>query len=112
MNTFTFDEVFGMLRLWRESLLDRLRDPATRDAALKLKHQLDDAIGCLELCERHQIRPDASVVTLPESQTRSLSSEFRLVEDHESDHRDVWTEVMVDGIPARLLPGSLIIERG
>ncbi len=111
MKTVKFDVVVGMMRQWRESLLDRLRDPATREEALRLKLQLDDAIDCLELCERHQIRPDASVVVVPEPQTRSPSSELRLVEDHECDSREVWTEVMLDGLPVRPLPGSLIIER-
>ncbi len=112
MNAVKFEDVAGMLRQWRESLLDRLRDPATRDEAVRLKHQLDDAIGCLDLCERHQIRPEARVVAVPEPQTRSPSSEFRLVEDHESDCREVWTEAMLDGEPIRPLPGSLIIEPG
>jgi hypothetical protein len=112
MKTVKFDEITGILRQLRLSVLHGLRDPATRDEALELKRQLDDAIGCLELCERHQIRPDANVVTVPEPQTRSPSSEFRLVEDHQSDRREVWTEIMFDGEPVRPLPGSLIIERG
>ena len=58
MKPIKFDEVVAKLGPWRESLLDRLRDPATRDEALCLKRQLDEAIGCLRLCEQHQIRPD------------------------------------------------------
>ena len=111
MKTVKFNEVTGMLRTWRESLTDRLQDPATRDEALRLKRQLDDAIGCLELCEQHQIRPDVSVIALPEPRTMSPSSEFRVVEDQESDRRDDWIEVTLDDVPVRPLPGSLIIER-
>lgn len=111
MGTVKFDDVIAKLRRWRESLLGQLPDPATRDEVLKLKRQLDEAIGCLELCERHQIRPDACVIALPEPETLSPSTEFRLVEDHESDRREDWTEVTLDGVPVRPLPGSLILER-
>jgi hypothetical protein len=112
MKTVKFDEITGILRQLRLSVLHGLRDPATRDEALRLKLQLDDAIGCLELCERYHIRPDARVLAVPKPQTSSPSSEFRLVEDHESDRREVWTEVMFDGESIRPLPGSLLIERG
>jgi hypothetical protein len=111
MTTVGFDKVISHLRDWRQSALQRLRDPTTKDEALALKLQLDGAIGCLELCMRHRISPGSRVIVLPEADTRSPSAEFRLVEDHESDRREVWTEVMVDGAPVRPSPGSLIISQ-
>jgi hypothetical protein len=111
MRELRFDEVIASLRRWQESLAERLRDSATRDGAVQLKRQLDDAIECLELCERYQVRPNAKVIVLPETETRSPSSEFRLIEDHESDRSEHWTEVMLNGARVRPSPGSLIIER-
>jgi hypothetical protein len=80
--------------------------------ALSFKQELDLAIDCLKLCERYGISPKSTVSRLPEPITRTPSSEFRVIEDHELDDRSAWTEVTIDGEPLRPLPGALLIEPG
>lgn len=111
MRAIQFDAVLERLEEWRESLLDRLSDPALQAETLRVKLQIDDAIGCLRLCERYQITSGASVVQLPEPDTRTPSSEFRIIEDQESEKRECWNEVMIDGAPIRPAPGTLLVER-
>ena len=108
-----FSAVLPQLRRLREEALLQLRhatDPQTRAQALELKLQLDDAIGCLELCQQHGIRPNAQVLTLPALQTQTPSSEYRIIEDHESDDRTWWQELSVDDEPMRLHEGDMIVR--
>ncbi len=104
------EEVIEHLRLWREGVESQLRSPETHAAALKQKRQIDTAIGCLELCQRFQIRPTAKVTRLPDTQTQTPSSDFRLIEDHESDHKEDWVEVRINGERFYLYPDDLIIQ--
>jgi hypothetical protein len=78
---------------------------------LGLKLELDRAIALLELCERYALDPRGEITVLPEPLTRSPSSELRLMEDHESEDRTRWTEVVVDGRPVRPAPGDLLLAR-
>jgi hypothetical protein len=110
MRAIQFDGVLERLRQWRDNLVEQMGDPAPRSEDLRLKLQLDDAIACLRLCEKHQIRPDAMLVRLPEPQTRTPSSEYRVVEDQETDGREHWIEVMINGVPLRPAPGSVVVE--
>jgi len=110
MRAIQFSEVVERLRQWRDTALEQMKDPVSRSEALQLKLQLDGAIDCLRLCERYRIRPDARVVRLPEPQTKTPSSEYRIVEDQETDRREYWIEVTIDGAPLRPAPGSLLIE--
>ena len=100
--------VFSRLEEWRSQAVAELKG-GNRDA-LALKLELDHAIGCMQLCRKHGFAPDSRVLQLPDALTRSPSSSFRLVEDHESDDRQYWTEVVVDGEPVQPLPRSFIVE--
>lgn len=105
-----FDLVIAQLEQWRDDAKDELRAPITRENALELKRQLDVAVECLEFCQRYQIRPTAHVTVLPPTQTRTPSSEYRVMEDHESENREDWTEVEVDGRQFRPGEGDIILS--
>lgn len=79
-------------------------------SALALKLELDVAIRLIETCERHGVADPARVLALPAQRTRTPSSEFRVVEDHESDDPMAWTEVTVGGQTIRPMPFSVILE--
>ena len=68
------------------------------------------AIGLLELCQEHDIFPTSRVLVLPPPLTLTPSSEYRLIEDNETEDRQNWIEVKVNGQFVRPLPGSIIIE--
>ena len=106
-----FGEVISGLALWREEILSDLRSQETHASALALKRQIDTAIACLEMCERFDIHPTASVTVLPDLQTMSPSCAYRVVEDGETDDKQHWTEFKVAGNCLTLTPGDIIIEQ-
>ncbi len=99
----TYDRVVAQLRTWAKQIV---RDDSDQD----LKVEIERAIGCLNFCSSYAIRPARRVIRLPDPQTLSPSSEFRVVEDNESDEREHWIEVEVDGESIRPVPGSIILE--
>jgi hypothetical protein len=109
-----FTQVLDKLTKWRHELVDQMRNPSTnqyaREEVLKLKVQLDQAIGCLQLCERYQILLSSKVTEIPLPKHGHLS-EYHLMEDCESAERDYWIEVEVNGKPVQPSSGSLIIEK-
>lgn len=100
------------------SALERMRVEVIADIKQGQKHnihikfQLDDAIQCLSFCESHAITASASVLQLPETKTRTPSSEYRIMEDHESEDRGAWTELKLRGKEVRPTPGTLLIDCG
>jgi hypothetical protein len=48
---------------------------------------------------------------MPEGRTRTPSSEYRVLEDHETDNREHWIEVVVQGDPLRLQIWDIILRR-
>lgn len=107
-------QVLENLNNWRHELVEQMRSPSTtelqREEVLKLKVQLDQAIGCLQLCERYQILLTSKVIEIVRSQ-QGHSSEYHLMDDCASPERDVWIEVEVNGKPVELSPEFLIIEK-
>jgi hypothetical protein len=91
-----------------------MRNPSTtqyaREEILKLKSQLDQAIACLQLCERYQISLNSKVIEIPAPQDGHLSK-YHLMDDCASTERDCWKEVEVNGKPLNVSPGTLIIHR-
>ena len=109
-NEIAFEEVTAKLRVWREQIVVELRSPDTHDEVILLKRQLDAAINCLEFCQRHQIRPNSKVIVLPDTQTQTPSSNYRVLEDDETDDRECWIELEINGEPLNLYPGDIIIS--
>ncbi len=109
-----FTEVLGKLNRWRHELVEQMRNPSTnqyaREEVLQLKVQLDQAIGCLQLCERYQILLSSKVTEIPLPKHGHLS-EYHLMEDCESTDRDDWVEVEVNGKPVQPSSGALIVEK-
>ena len=110
MSSLNLSAAVAALEALRVDVIESLRGGQAA-ALIQRKTELDDAIGCLQLCQRHQIGPRARVLVLPEPLTRTPSSEFRLMEDHESEDRQHWREVLVDGVPHRPRAGDLFILR-
>ncbi len=92
-----------------QTLIDGLQNGATEKLVAR-KVQVTAAIGCLRFCQRHGIQPNANVLRIPSNVVRSPSSSFRLIDDNETDRRELWTEVCIDGEKVRPAEGSLIIE--
>ncbi|WP_409306990.1 hypothetical protein [Pectobacterium sp. B1J-3] len=98
------------LNTLRSEAIGRLSQGDT--SALPSKLQLDDAIQCLQFCQQHQITAAANVIQLPMPQTATPSSEYRIVEDHETDQQEYWTELSLNHHPVRPSPGVLLLDCG
>ena len=105
-----FTTVIPKLELWRAQMVDALKQGDR--AALQTKLELDDAIQSLQFCRAHAITASAKVLQLPPTRTRTPSSEYRILEDHETENRDVWTELSIDAKDVRPSPGTLMVDTG
>lgn len=109
-----FTQVLEKLTKWRHELVEQMRNPSTtqpaREETLQLKSQLDQAIACLQMCERYQISLNAKVIEIPPPQNSRLS-QYHLMDDCGSIERDSWTEVEANGKFIAVLPKTLLIQR-
>ena len=94
----------------RDSLVAELRESPDSSVTLDRKRDVDAAIATLQLCAAHGIHGKATVTKLPTTQTSTPSSEYRLIEDHETDDPQTWTEVFVDDKPIRATPWTLLVD--
>jgi hypothetical protein len=99
-----FQKVITYLVSWRS------QPDAGEANSHNLLKEIDDAIGCLKLCEKYHLHAGSKVTVIPFPQNRTPSSEFRLIEDQETESREHWIEVFVNGQTLRPLPGSVIVE--
>lgn len=105
-----FCEVITQLESLRSQVIADLKQGD--NFRLQSKLQLDDAIQCLKFCRTHDITASAKVIRLPETRTRTPSSEYRILEDHETEDRNGWTELKVGSAQIRPAPGTLLIDCG
>lgn len=103
-----FKNVIADLKEQRKARIKLLKSGNQDVLAEKLEY--DDAIAILEFAIKWNISSNAVVAKLPANKTSTPSSEYRIIEDHESDDRKWWTEVEVDNKAIRPLEGSLILE--
>lgn len=110
MSKRTLDRVMRHLEQERDAAVERLC--THREAsALEWKLELDLALSCLAMFEKLGIDPTFEAFVLPEKRTTTPSSEYRLVEDHETDDPRYWKEVDLDGHALRPHPGAILLVR-
>lgn len=109
----SLEHAIRVLSAARDVAVEKLKVVSAQDRqrTLQEKVELHRAIGCLRLCAEYRIEATDRVITLPEKTTATPTSEYRVLEDHESDDRQRWTEVAIEGAPVRPVPGALIVER-
>ena len=105
-----FYEVITQLEGLRSLVITDLKQG--NNSRLQSKLQLDDAIQCLKFCRTHEIIASAKVFQLPETPSGMLFSEYRILEDHETDDQNYWTELKIENREIRLSPGVLLIDCG
>jgi hypothetical protein len=79
-------------------------DRAAGDEPSSSRRELAEAKRCLMMCARLGFDGRERAYVLPAPKTRTPTSEFRVMEDHETDERRYWTEVTIDG--AHVRPGA------
>jgi len=103
-----YNDIIRLLKSESESVVEQLRADRT-ERLLSRKKNIDNAIKWLEKGMKNQISPDAIVLLIPERITQTPSSEFRIIEDHESDAKEFWTEVRLNDKELRPSPGDFLI---
>lgn len=77
------------------------------------KNLLEHSLKLLRKCEEHDVRAGSIFTKLPRKQCDSPSSDYRVVEDGETDDPKYWCEVKIEGKKfgnVRLGEGDVVIE--
>lgn len=82
-----------------------------KESNLLLKRELSDAIHLMELFDRYQISKKTidTVLELPDSNTGY--SDYRIMNDCESDDPAQWIELSINNEKIRLSEGDVIIRK-
>ncbi|NGF75644.1 hypothetical protein G5B10_07110 [Fluviicola sp. SGL-29] len=105
-----YEPIIELLKLESHRVIEQLRFNNTSEL-ISDKRNIDNAIKWLKKGMQHQINHDLKIIMIPEQATKTPSSEFRLIEDHESDDKKYWTEVKLNDIELRPSPGDFLIMK-
>lgn len=105
-----YENIIEILKLESDKVIEKLR-VNNNSESINDKRNIDNAIKWLKKGMENQINPDFNVIVIPEKVTKTASSEFRLIEDHESDDKKNWTEVKINDSELRPLPGDFLIMK-
>jgi hypothetical protein len=73
-------------------------------------NEIDLACKRLELCEQWGIFPKSIVRALPQQKCENGSSDYRIMEDCETESRQHWLEADFNGRTHRFNAGDLIVQ--
>lgn len=93
-----------------ELIISKLKEDKS-DELLIRKNEYDNALKWLKKGEKYQINPKSKFIVLPEQSTKTPSSEFRIIEDHESDEKKNWQEIRIQESEIRPSPDDILIMR-
>ena len=98
-----------------ETRIEAIREEIESNSNSNLLNQISQftqAIKWLNIGQELNINPKATFLELPMTKTQTPSSEYRLIKDNESDDRNNWTEVSIEGKQIRPSIGdSLVISK-
>ena len=74
------------------------------------KNELLDMLYLIDLYEKYNLKRKniESIITLPNIYTSA--AEYRVIDDCESENRQCWQEIEINGTPIRLHSADLIIK--
>ena len=110
------DYAQGTLKHALAAVVSQLHSPQDETVKAELiaqKQQLQAALSLLSKCAQYGVTSAANFTRLPEQQCNTPSSEYRVIEDCESDEPSDWCEVECLEKPfnhVRLGPGDVVIE--
>ena len=107
----TYSLVRARLSEWLRETVASLPTVPDRDRLVEQKKEIEEAIRCLDLCARVGLDGTAQVHVLPFLEGRGGYSEFRVVDDAETENRALWLEPEIGGEKRRLTPGDLLVEK-
>lgn len=106
------DYVINKLQELRDNVIEDLKQG--KKEFLKTKLELDRAISCLEFCIEHDLFSDNkekySVFELPLPDGSGYFSDYRIVDDCETEDKEFWREIKFEDKKVFLSPGDIIIK--
>ncbi len=81
-----------------------------RQQLIQFKSEIRSALQSITLCQHWNITNKARIYRLPAQKTRTPSSEYRLMEDNETEQRDCWQEAQFDGQTRRFSEFDLLVQ--
>lgn len=76
---------------------------------IERKDSLMSSLRLLRQLSAYEIAPKAKIHALPLPQSAGAFSEFRLMDDQETEDRNVWRELEIEGEPVRAIVGDIVI---
>lgn len=108
--------VYKLLEKESETLLEKITacvDIEEKAELIGNKNLLEHSIRLLKKCDEFDICAGSVFTKLPQKMCNSPSSEYRIVEDGETEDKKYWEEVQVNGKQfncVRLSEGDVVIE--
>ncbi|MBQ4810297.1 hypothetical protein J8M20_03075 [Pseudoalteromonas luteoviolacea] len=108
--------VYQILEKELLSLVEEISKCDTLEEKVELignKNLIEHSISLLKKCDKHGISAGSIFTKLPQTQCDSPSSEYRIIEDGETDDPQYWQEVKIDNKQfncVRLGEGDVVIE--
>lgn len=100
--------------------LEELRDKAISELkkgnqeALEIKLEIDRAILCLRFCDEHKLfnnlKEKYEVIELPFPSGSGGFSEYRIIDDCETEERKYWKVLEENGEEVALFPLDIVIK--
>lgn len=110
------DIVYKTLEKERSKILEQISSCNNIEDKTELisnKKLIENAIQLLKKCHDYGISTNAIFTKLPQKQCDTPSSEYRIVEDGETDNPQHWHEVSIENKPfnhVRLGEGDIVVE--
>ncbi len=88
---------------------NRLSKSGKVEALVERKNSLVKSLRLLRQLATHEIDPKAAIYSLPLPRYSGHFSEFRIMDDNETEDREQWTELEIEGAPLKASVGDLVI---
>ncbi|MBK8801179.1 MAG: hypothetical protein IPN71_03820 [Fibrobacteres bacterium] len=93
----------------RSECISNLRIQKTKEA-LEDKKSLDELVSLVRWAELHNIQPNSTVICLPNLTIQSPSSAFRIIDDNETESRNLWTDLTQIDNKFFLQTGDIVLK--
>jgi hypothetical protein len=89
---------------------NRIKQNEDKASNISLKNELLDMVYLIDLYEKYKLgrKNIESIIILPDIYTSA--AEYRVVDDCESENRQYWQEIEINGNPIRLHSDDLIFK--
>lgn len=104
------NSVIEKLQIWRDEIAAQIAKDKNNEL-IQDKNEVEDALFALNFCLKYKIskKDIEKVVELPELNTGI--SEYRIMNDCETDNRDLWVELIMEDESIRCSENDILIKK-